>query len=42
MERKFERKTKKQPLTSYGDTTTKNRDFNLDSTRIKDKQEKSK
>lgn len=42
MERKFERKTKEQPLTKFGDTTTKNRDLNLESTTIKDKQEKSK
>lgn len=42
MERKFERKTKEQPLTSFGDTKTKNRDLNLESNTIKDKQEKSK
>ncbi|AGC77978.1 hypothetical protein LX97_03071 [Nonlabens dokdonensis] len=42
MNKKFERKTKDQPLSSFGDTKTKNRDFSLETETIKDKQEKSK
>nr|WP_262889008.1 hypothetical protein [Nonlabens sp. Ci31] len=42
MEKKFERKTDDQPLTSFGDRNVEHRDLDLEKTTIKDKQKTSK
>jgi starvation-inducible DNA-binding protein len=42
MERKFETKTKKQPLTSFGNRNIKNREFNMETTATRKVETKTK